>query len=122
MAANVDLPDMGIQHGIGPGACTGRTTSPLTISRAGDLKHPAQPGHAVAVALRVNPGIYGLLLFASDAFPLIRGKFARIYSACLCGLPLAIMQIACFGLTTSAAFSGHYACRIVEAGSNPSHQ
>ena len=97
--------------------------APLAIAAARYTQNPAKPTYAVLVAMCVNPGVYmDSPSFANNASSFdARCQSARIYSACLCGSPLAIMQIACLVLITSAAFLGHYACRIFEAGSDPSH-
>ncbi|MFM0140917.1 hypothetical protein, partial [Caballeronia grimmiae] len=65
--------------------------------------------------------IYGLSRFANEGF--CHGTVEvslHVYIRPVCAVePLAMMQIACFGLNTSAALRSHYACRISEAGSNP---
>src|SRR5438067_1245273 len=74
----MNLPDMCIQHGIGLSTGTGRTTTPLAIARTGNPKHPAQPAHAVVVALNINPGI-----LHRDPFAKYAVAFRRISTSSL---------------------------------------
>jgi len=76
--ATVNLPDLGIQNGIGLGARTGRTTPPLAVACAGNPKHPAQPAHAVVVAVGVDPGV-----FNRDPFAKYAVAFRRISTSSL---------------------------------------